>query len=125
MIILIFDNFGLMCWTYKETSNKIGRIFQIFVAFSEYKNFKGQLISKAIYGVLDSPKKRTKKIWLDIVVTSQFFSFFRSFFGEVRKTQFAFEIIWPLACSVLNGHFGPVYLLQVSKNDDEEHCFLK
>ena len=26
---------------------------------------------------------------------------------------------------VLNGHFGPVYLLQVSKNDDEEHCFLK
>jgi len=30
-----------------------------------------------------------------------------------------------LAYSVLNGHFGPVYLLQVSKNDDEEHCFLK
>ena len=27
---------------------------------------KGQLISKAIYGVLDSPKKWTKKIWLDI-----------------------------------------------------------
>ena len=24
--------------------------------------FKGQLISKAIYGILDSPKKRTKKI---------------------------------------------------------------
>ena len=30
-----------------------------------------------------------------------------------------------LACQVLNGHFGPVYLLQVSKNDDEERCFLK
>ena len=30
-----------------------------------------------------------------------------------------------LAYSVLNVHFGPVYLLQVSKNDDEEHCFLK
>ena len=28
-----------------------------------FKTFtKGQLISKAIYGVLDSPKKRTKKI---------------------------------------------------------------
>ena len=27
---------------------------------------KGQLISKAIYVVLDSPKKWTKKIWLDI-----------------------------------------------------------
>ena len=30
-----------------------------------------------------------------------------------------------IACSVLNGHFGPVYLPQVSKNDDEEHCFSK
>ena len=30
-----------------------------------------------------------------------------------------------LACQVLHGHFGPVYLLQVIKNDDEEHCFLK
>ena len=29
-----------------------------------------------------------------------------------------------LAYSVLYGYFGPVYLLQVSKND-EEHCFLK
>jgi hypothetical protein len=25
----------------------------------------------------------------------------------------------------LHGHFGPVYLFQVNKNDDEEHCFLK
>ena len=30
-----------------------------------------------------------------------------------------------LAYSVLNGRFGHVYLLQVSKNDDQEHCFLK
>ena len=30
-----------------------------------------------------------------------------------------------LAYSVLTGYFGPVYLLQVSENDDEEHCFLK
>ena len=29
-----------------------------------------------------------------------------------------------LACWVLYGHFGPVYLLQVSKND-EKGCFLK
>ena len=28
-----------------------------------------------------------------------------------------------LNCRVLNGHFGPVYLLQVSKNDDEKRCF--
>ena len=25
--------------------------------------------------------------------------------------------------SKYSGHFGPVYLLQVSKNDDEERCF--
>ena len=30
-----------------------------------------------------------------------------------------------LACQILHGHFGPVYLSQVSKNDDEELCFLK
>ena len=30
-----------------------------------------------------------------------------------------------LACQVLHDHFGPVYLLQVSKNDDEKSCFLK
>ena len=28
-----------------------------------------------------------------------------------------------LGCQVLLGHFGSVYLLQVSKNDDEERCF--
>ena len=31
-----------------------------------------------------------------IVVSSQIFSLFCSFFGEVRKTQIAFDIIWPL-----------------------------
>ena len=30
-----------------------------------------------------------------------------------------------LACSVLHGHFGPVYLLQVIKNNDEERLLLK
>ena len=30
-----------------------------------------------------------------------------------------------VAYRVLHGHFGPVYLLQLSKNDDEERCFLK
>ena len=28
-------------------------------------------------------------------------------------------------CQVLHGHFGPVYLLQVSRNDDEKRCFWK
>jgi hypothetical protein len=31
----------------------------------------------------------------------------------------------PESRRVLNGDFGHVYLHQVSKNDDEEHCFLK
>ena len=30
-----------------------------------------------------------------------------------------------LACGVLHGHFGPVYLLQVSKNVDEKRCFFE
>ena len=30
-----------------------------------------------------------------------------------------------LACQVLNGHFGPVYLLQIRKNEDEERCIYK
>ena len=29
------------------------------------------------------------------------------------------------ACQVLHGYLELVFLLQVSKNDDEEHCFLK
>jgi hypothetical protein len=28
-----------------------------------------------------------------------------------------------LSCQALLGHFGPLYLLQVSKKDDEECCF--
>ena len=30
-----------------------------------------------------------------------------------------------LGCQLLLDHFGFVHLLQVSKNDDEEHYFLK
>ena len=30
-----------------------------------------------------------------------------------------------LACRVLHGNFGPVYLLEVSRNYDEKRCFLK
>ena len=56
---------------------------------------KGQLISKAICGVIDSPKKTNEKdlTCCIIVVSSQFFSFFVPFFGEVRKTKIDFEII--------------------------------
>ena len=30
-----------------------------------------------------------------------------------------------LACKVLHGHLEPVYLLRVSKIDEEKYCFLK
>ena len=45
-------------------------------------NAKGQLISKAIYVVLDSSKKTNEKdlTWCIIVVSSHFISFFCSFF---------------------------------------------
>ena len=59
---------------------------------------KGQLISKATYGVLDSPKNERKRF--DLIYhssnKSNFFIFLFVFLGEVRKTKIAFEIIWPL-----------------------------
>ena len=30
-----------------------------------------------------------------------------------------------LAYGILDGHFGPINLLEASKNDDKDHCFLK
>ena len=58
---------------------------------------KGQLKSKAIHGILDSPKKNERKRF-DLMYHSSnksiFFLFFIGFFGEVRKTKIAFKIIW-------------------------------
>ena len=44
-----------------QTSEKIRGIVQTSGVL-DCDSTEGQLISKAIYGVLDSPKKRTKKI---------------------------------------------------------------
>ena len=44
--------------------------------------------------------------------------------GVVRRLFSCLKCM-ELACQVLHGYFKPVYLLQVNKNDDEEHCFLK
>ena len=46
-------------------------------------------------------------------------SIYRDLHGLVNRTENR-----RLASSVLNGLFGHVYLLQVRKNDDEEHCYL-
>ena len=53
---------------YKPFSEQISDEYYLFEEYLRRKCqivswlLKGQLISKAIYGVLDSPKKRTKKI---------------------------------------------------------------
>ena len=45
---------------------------------------KGQLISKCLFGIFNSPKKRTKTF------------FFSSFLGELKIPNWHFEINWPL-----------------------------
>ena len=57
-------------------------MFALWLEFCQEQMPEGQLILKAIYGVQKNE-----------LLSSQFFSFFCSFFGEVRKTQIAFEII--------------------------------
>ena len=43
---------------------------------------------------------------------------------KVKKSARATYLRWmELGCQVLLGQFETVYLLQVSKNEDEESCF--
>ena len=58
---------------------------------------KGQLISKCLFGIFNSPKKRTKK--LDF--TTYYLEYlkqncFRSFLAELKTPKRHFEINWPL-----------------------------
>ena len=65
-----------------------------------------------------SQKWKTFVNYVDIVVTlvPWVLYFFRVFLTNLN-------LKWmELCCQVLLGHFGPVYLCQVSKYDDEEHC---
>ena len=59
-------------------------------------HIKGQKISKAIYGVLNSSEQQTKIIILRTCSIQD--KFFRSFFGRIEFIIiFAFEIYWPLS----------------------------
>ena len=57
---------------------------------------KGQLISKCLFGVINSSKKRMKTIRFEetIVVKS---SFFVSFLEELKISKRHYEFKWPLA----------------------------
>ena len=58
-----------------------------------FTKVKGQQISKANWGVLDSSKKRTKLTILSTFSTQD--SELHSFFGRIEDTIFFFEIYWP------------------------------
>ena len=57
--------------------------------------YKGQLISKRLFGIFNSPKKTNKKIQLYYNGNSSRNGFVR-FLGELRKPKRHFEINWPL-----------------------------
>ena len=61
------------------------------------KAFKGQLISKCLFGIFNSPKKQSKKFDFTCYLKS---NCFRSFFWriEVKTPKRYFEINWPLLC---------------------------
>ena len=52
-------------------------------------NTKGQLISKGLFGVFNSPKKRTKNVCLSRL--GQKFEFSNSFFGRIKDTKKTFR----------------------------------
>ena len=60
---------------------------------------KGQLISKAIYGLLSSPKKQTDEfvLFAFLLFTANKSNSSVRFLGESMAQQSAFEINWPLA----------------------------
>ena len=62
------------------------------------KSYKGQLISKAIYGLLTSPKKQTDEfvLFAFLLFTANKSNSSSYFLGESMAWQFAFKINWPL-----------------------------
>ena len=56
---------------------------------------KGQLISKCLFSVFNSPKKGTKTIWLEVPYSVVNSNFFVPFLGEFKIPNIDFEINWP------------------------------
>ena len=55
---------------------------------------KGQLISKSLFCIFNSPKKRTKKFYFTTMVPRRIV--FVRFLGELKTPKRHFEINWPL-----------------------------
>ena len=64
--------------------------------FWDLATFKGQLISKCIFGLFNSPKKQTKIIRLEVLTIVVKSNFFFRFLGELKIPKRHFEINWPL-----------------------------
>ena len=59
---------------------------------------KGQSISRCLFGIFNSPKKRTKEFdFTTMVPQVKLFSFV--FWGELKTANRHFEINWPLELS--------------------------
>ena len=56
---------------------------------TNYVGVKGQLFSKGLLGVFNSPVKRTKNVYLSKL--GQKFEFSSSFFGRIEDTKKAFR----------------------------------
>ena len=54
-------------------------------------HIKGQLISKCLFGVFNSPIKWSKKIQLEVITIIVKLNFFRSFFGGIEDTKKTFR----------------------------------
>ena len=62
---------------------------------------KGHLISKCLYGIFNSPNKRTKILTLLLWYLKS--NCFCSFFWRIEDTKRHFEIDWPLSKKGFNG----------------------
>ena len=73
-------------------------------SFLFWQGFKGQLISKGLFGILYSPKKRTKKFDFNTMIPQvDLFSFV--FWEKLKTPRRHFEINWPL----VTVHFILIY----------------
>ena len=94
--IYLLTRQSLPCWQYRVA----------------WRHTKGQLISKCLFGVFNSPKKRTKTIQLQVPIVVKS-NFFRSFFGRIEDTKKTFRneltfrasILAPFLASSFPSHF--------------------
>ena len=97
-MILIVGYFLIECWVEFMIPQQLSLTINIIEwEIKSFDKIKGQLISKCLFGVFNSPKKRTKTIRLEvctsIVVKSNFFV---CFMGELKIPKRHFGINWPL-----------------------------